>query len=286
MRILLLTSTTLMIAATTIAFSQSSDHVISTDGLQLLSKVSQNYEDAKSYHFEVVQERTTHNDLSRSWEKFILTAAEAPGGRYHYEGHSGEGSALRIADGTTVWAYHLDEHRYTKSPVASETSSQSRLITMTEYVPVQPEDLRKGLAEEGKHLKSATRLAGATLVVNVREIACSVIRIQSSDKKRVTPDYTFEKTFWIDRVHMTIVKTVEQAHPYLVSGASRIPLERETTTTYSVAELDGAVPDDLFTFVPPSDARLVQEFPDPTKSTGGSDLTGEDVPNLKLRSAD
>jgi thiol-disulfide isomerase/thioredoxin/outer membrane lipoprotein-sorting protein len=285
MKIRLLTSTVLMIVAAISAFSQSSSSTLPADGLQLLRKVSQHYADAKSYHLEVILENTSHSDFSRNWEKFVLTAAEAPGGRYHYEGRSGTGSALRTADGTTVWTYHVDEHRYTQSPVASETSSQPRAIPMPEYALLEAEGLRKMLAAEGAHLKSATRLADTTIVMNGREIPCSVIRTLTTDQKRVRPDYTFEKTFWIDQTRMTIAKTVELAHTYFVSGTSRTPIEVDRTTIYSVAELDTVVPDDLFKFIAPADAKLVREFPDPMKSNGGPDLTGEDVPDLKLTSS-
>jgi len=282
MKIRLLTSTALMIVAAISAFSQSSSPRLPADGLSLLRKVSQHYADAKSYHLEVILENTSHSDFSRNWEKFVLTAAEAPGGRYHYEGRSGTGSALRTADGTTVWTYHVDEHRYTQTLVARETSSQSTVIPMPEYALVEAEGLRKMLAGEGTHLKSATRLADTTVVINGREIPCSVIRTQTTDQKRVRPDFTFEKTFWIDRARMTIVKTVEHAHTYVLTGSSRSPVEVDRTTIYSVAELDAVVPDDLFKFIAPADAKLVREFPNPTKSNGGPDLTGEDAPDLKL----
>jgi thiol-disulfide isomerase/thioredoxin len=46
------------------------------------------------------------------------------------------------------------------------------------------------------------------------------------------------------------------------------------------------VPDAFFAFVPPSDAKLMQDFPDPQHDLGGANMTGDQVPSLKLKSAD
>jgi hypothetical protein len=93
------------------------------------------------------------------------------------------------------------------------------------------ENLRENLGTLAKSFKSAERLPDATLIVNGHEVACDVVRIQNSDQRRLTPDYTFEKTIWIDRAHQTFLKTIEHAQAYIMSGAARIPMEEEITTT-------------------------------------------------------
>jgi hypothetical protein len=84
-----------------------------------------------------------------------------------------------------------------------------------------------------KPLKSADRLPDATLIVNGLEITCRVVRIQNSDQKRVSPNYVFDKTIWIDKTHETVMKTIEHAQNYLQSGTARIPIEEEITTIFS-----------------------------------------------------
>jgi hypothetical protein len=54
------------------------------DALGLLTELSQRYADAKSYHIEAVEERTSNNELSRSWQKLLLSAVVAPGGCYRH----------------------------------------------------------------------------------------------------------------------------------------------------------------------------------------------------------
>jgi thiol-disulfide isomerase/thioredoxin len=138
-----------------------------------------------------------------------------------------------------------------------------------------------------KSLKSADRLPDATLDVDGHAISCYVVRVQSSDQKRVPSGYSFDKTIWIDKNRETVLKIVEHAHNHvLVPGAAGIPIEEEITTALANTDLNGPVRDSLFSFIPPSDAKLIQEFPDPLKSLSGTNITGEQVPSLKLKSAD
>ena len=50
--------------------------------------------------------------------------------------------------------------------------------------------------------------------------------------------------------------------------------------------MDDPVPDNLFTFTPPPDAKLLENFPNPLNNAGGVDFTGRTVPSLKLKSPD
>jgi thiol-disulfide isomerase/thioredoxin len=253
------------------------------DGLELLKRVAQHYVDAKSYHIECVEERSSHNEFHHDWQKSVMSAAEAPGNRFHYEGRSFEGSALRIGNGKTVWTYHVNGHRYTQKPV-SEEGADLKIMVMSEYTLSRAARLRKELGDLPNHLKTATRLEDATLATNGREISSYVVRIQSTDMKRTEPDHSFDKKLWIDKNNETIVRIDEHQRTHTtMAGGERVPIEEETTTTFSVVELDPVIPDDFFTFTPPSDGKRIQEFPDPRHF--GPDLSGEQLPALKLKSA-
>jgi thiol-disulfide isomerase/thioredoxin len=274
------------IIATTAAFAQSTAPPNSPTALALLERVSRHYADAKSYHIEWVEERTSSNDFQRNWEKTLLTAAGAPGNRYRYEGRSGLGGAVKVSDGKTIWTHHLEEHQYTEKPVVAEVSDEPKVIPYAEMALNQAENLHKILGDAAKRYKSATRLADAVLNISGQEVPCYVIRLETADLKRIQPEYSFEKTLWIDKIHETILKSVEHAHTYVMAGAAHIPLEEETTTTYSLTYFDASVPGNLFSFSPPSEAKLVKDFPDPLKNAGGPDLTGQTIPSLKLNSSD
>ncbi len=275
----------LLVVGAATAFSQSMPSANPSEGLELLNQVAQRYSDAKSYYLESVEERASTTEYAHYWQKTILTAAETPGNRFHFEGHSGSGSAMKVSDGKTVWTYRADEHRYTAKPQSIGVSTQPTISGMSENAMWSAKNLRSSLGTLAKSFKSAERLPDANLIVNGHEVACNVVRVQNSDQRRVTPEYTFERTIWIDKAHQTFLKTIEHSHTYMISGAARIPIEDEITTTYTTTELNGPVPDGLFAFVPPSDAKLIENFPDPRNDFEGT-MAGDQVPSLKLKSAD
>ena len=283
MRRSLLISAALTVISSAAAFAQAASSTPSADGLELLQRVAQQYSNAKSYYIVSVEERESTTEYSRDLQKTLLTAAEAPEKHSYYEGRSRSGSSVKVRDGKTVWTYRVDAHRYTAKPV--ETASQPGAIGMSEWALMQAENLRKSLGALAESLKSAERLPDAILIVDGHEVICDIIRIRNSDQKRPSPYYTFDKTIWIDKTHETVIKTTEHANTYILSDGVRIPMEESITTTFT-AQLNGPVRESLFTFIPPSDAKLIQDFPDPTKNFGGFNMTGDQVPSLKLKSAD
>jgi len=267
------------------AFAQAPPSNSTSDGLELLTQVAKKYAEAKSYYIESVEEGTTSNEYSYDWQKTVLTAAESSGNRFYYEGRSMAGSSVRVSDGKNIWIYRVNDHRYTAKPVSAAESNEHMPIAMPEYAMMQAERLRKSLGDMAKSLKSAQRLPDANLKVNGHKVSCAVVHVQTSDQKRVPPNYSFEKTIWIDKNHETVLRIVEHEHTHTtVGGGSEVPIEVETSTNFTNADLDGPVRDSLFTFTPPADARLVENFPDPRHF--GPDMTGEQVPALKLKSAD
>jgi thiol-disulfide isomerase/thioredoxin len=286
MRRSLLVFAALAVISSAVAFAQPVASTSSSDGLELLKRVAQQYSDAKSYYIASVEERTSTSEYSHSWQKTLLTAAEAPGNHYYYDGRSNSGHSVKIGDGKTGWTYRADEHRYTTKPQPIEVSIQQTPIEMTEWAMSQAGNLRKSLGSLAKSLKSADRLPDATLRVNGRNVSCYVIRVKSSDEKRALPSNSFDETIWINKTHETVMKAVEHTHTYLQSGSAHIPLEEEINTTFTTAELNGPVPESLFTFIPPSDAKHIQDFPDPRENLAGITMTGDQVPSLKLKSAD
>lgn len=269
----------------TAVFAQSPVSANSSDGLELLKRVAQQYAAADSYYIESVEERTSTGEYDHSWQKTILIAAEAPRDRSYYEGRSNSGSAIRVSDGKNVWTYRVNEHRYTVKPLPVAPPSQSSMIAMSEGAMMQAKDLKKRWSNLVKSLKSAELLSDAVLTMDGHQVLCKVIRIQASDFKRVSDDYTGDKTIWVDAMHETVLKTVEQAHPYIQIGTTHNPLQEEILTTFTTT-LNGPVRENLFTFAPPANAKLMQDFPDPAHDFGGPDLTGDEVPALKFRSAD
>jgi len=265
---------------------QSEKPAAPQDALALLNEVSQQYADAKSYHIEAVEERNSSNELHRDWQKTLLKAIVMLGGSYRYEGRSGFGAAMYISDGKTEWVYHVYEHRYTQKPAEGDRPKR-RIIGSDEMAVMNAEQLVHIMAHRVDHLKSARLLPEETILIDGRKIACYVVYYSQDDLKTTKPDLKEDWTLWISKENKTVVKTLSHAETYLLPN--HIPLSTETTMTYPVVQLDQQEPVETFMFVPPNDAKLVDDFPDPFKhspATLAANLLGKPVPELSLKAAD
>jgi len=280
---------TLAFAAALLA--QSTPVAPPPDALSLLNDVAERYAQATSYHIEAIEESTFSNELSRNWQKSLLTSIVAPGGRYRYEGRSGGGAAILVSDGTTGWKYHLNEHLYTKS-AASESPSARRIISQEEFPVQQARHLITELRSFASRLKSATFLADEKVMVNGRSIECYVVRFTDDDFKTKRPDgEKTEETIWIDKSRKVIVKRASRSDSYAIVAGSgvHIPMLAETATVYPVVELDQKQLDATFAFSPPPEAKLVETFPDRLARASQAqvaELVGQPAPELQLKRSD
>lgn len=269
---------------TALSFAQTAPQSPSTSpsAFELLQKVSKHYAGATSYYIEEVQEITTTSDLMHQWQKTLLTAAE-DSGRYHFESHSDLGSAERISDGTTEWLYHIEEKAYTKKSASAKTPQH--VLPLSESALNQAENLRRNISDMANHYQSAEFLPDADLAINGKQTFCYRIYLRAADRKRIDPNAAFDMVVWIDKAHETVLKTEERSHSFMTIGNARIPREMETISLYPKVELDAEITEELFTFTPPADAQLLEDFPSPLASSGAN-LLGRSLPSLKLKSAD
>jgi len=268
---------------------QTASNAPKPDALALLNEVSQRYADAKSYHIEAVEERTSNNELQHSWQKTLLTAIVAPGGRYRYEGRSGYAAAIVVSDGTTQWNYHLNDHLYTQQPAPSKYPPKGSIIPHEEMPTVTAVDLASIMAGRAHRLKSAAFLADETISLDGKSSECYVIRYSDKDFKTRRDDLKEEMTIWIEKSRKVVLKTTNQMEAYILTEShGHIPIHEETTAIYRVVELDQQEPASSFTFVAPSDAKLVGEFPNYFLNASrhrAGDLAGKPAPELQLKSS-
>jgi thiol-disulfide isomerase/thioredoxin len=257
------------------------------DALALLSEVSQRYAGAKSYHIEVVEERSYNNELSRSWQKTFMTAIVMPGGRYRYEGRSGEGTAIYISDGVHQWDYLPDQKVFTERAVTSGDSSKKRVYLPDEFTVSNAKSAVSVLARRADVLRSAAFLPDETISVGGKSVECYVVHYAGDDFKAQHPNTTRESTVWIDKSRKVIVKILDREQPLsnrLVNG--HIPSSTESTRVYTVVEFDQQEPDGSFSFVAPEDAKLVEAFSSPYAAGPRLDFVGRPATEIRLKSAD
>ena len=167
------------------------------DALTLLNEVSQRYADARSYHPEAVEEKTESHELSRHWNKRLLTAIVMPDGRYRYEGNSGFGSATLVSDGTTHWDYHPVDHLYTAQPAAPNDPPPRQILAAEEVTVHDAKFLMHRLAHNADSVKSAAFLPDESIPLNGKKVDCYVVHYVDDS---VDSDVRFEWTVWIDKV--------------------------------------------------------------------------------------
>lgn len=258
------------------------------DALALLTEVSQRYADAKSYHIEAIEERTSGNELQHSWGKTFETAIVMSDGRYRYEGRSGFGSATIVSDGSSQWIYHVDERVYTRRPT-SKYPQGGQPIPHEENAAFDATSLRSEVAHRAHRLKSAAFLPDETIQVNGKGAECYVVHYSDQDFKTVDFRLKQDMTVWIEKSHKVVLRTLSRVETsMLIDSHARIPMHEETIVTYPLVEFDQEEPVNSFTFTMPSDARLVAEFAT-FLNTGRhqpSDLIGKTAPEIQLKSPD
>jgi thiol-disulfide isomerase/thioredoxin len=257
------------------------------DALAQLNEVSQRYADAKSYHIEAVEERTSSNELTRHWDKTLLTAIVAADGRYRYEGRSGFGSAILVSDSTTDWDYHPYDHVYTQQAASHSDPQTGKALGTQEMQVYGAKLLVTRISHQADRLKSATYLPDETIVVNGTNMECYVVHyfVAPTEHNQLSSEWTL----WIDKTHKLLRKSLSTQHEVLSLAGSHLPMLHETTVTYALVELEPQEPDRSFTFIAPADAKLVSEFPDSFDRNSppvAADLTGKPAPELQLKSSD
>jgi thiol-disulfide isomerase/thioredoxin len=94
-------------------------------------------------------------------------------------------------------------------------------------------------------------------------------------------------TIWIDKQNKTVVKTLNKSQSYMLRTHALLSVQ--TTVVYNLIELDLPQLASSFTFVPPSDAKLVEEFPDVLRNDPeaiAAKIMNKPAPELEFKAAD
>ena len=157
------------------------------DALKLLNEINTRYQTSTNFHVEMIHETRATSDLQTQWAKEVVSAYEAPGNRYRFEGKSSTGSALVVSDGTTEWDLRQVYGEYAKRSAGSythpvQTDSNNHFEQSDTSVAHNAVLMRDPLQWIGSDaLKSARFLADETIQISGRTIPCFVITGGSVD---------------------------------------------------------------------------------------------------------
>ena len=249
------------------------------DALALLQKASQQYADLKSY--KIVKEETFTSEHPTNPPPTTMTAIKAPMGRYRFEADIG-GNDIEVSDGHVTWYYRPAQNAYKQRAVNDEKSAPSRTLSLADIGASQLQEMAQLAAD----YKSAQRLSDANLILRGSGLECYVIEL-SNDGLKIPELYPFTETVWIEKKSFKIRKIVRN-YITTLQPFSKTPITYPETrvTIYPEVSLNEPIPDAVFQFTPPATAHLVSEFSDDAQFALEASLTGQQAPNVMLRSTD
>jgi thiol-disulfide isomerase/thioredoxin len=253
------------------------------DPAKLIREVREHYASAKTYRIEAIRETEWVGDMSRQWDKEILSAAAASGNRYRFEGHAAGGWAIKISDGKTEWLFDplLEMYTQINAPNPGPVGFNGPFIS-NRLGLLSAQGLTNELSKAPAELLDPVYLEDEALTLNGREIACYVLHGRGRYRGGARDTIT-EVTFWIDKQNHLIRKVHEHQSGSLIENAPYEHSVYDRVSIYPSVELNPAsLPDSMFKFDPPAKSELVKEFPDFSKPVDR--LTGTKAPELKLRS--
>jgi peroxiredoxin/outer membrane lipoprotein-sorting protein len=241
------------------------------DARELLARVAQAYRDAAAFHFVAAETTLAKSgDLGREQERRLVIANEAAG-RWRVEVDGATQSGLGLSDGQWIWIYLPDSGKYTKRPVADNTTDGAGppLENLKSYFIARYNGI-------GADVNNARLLREETLTVDGRATRCLVIEAEYASAPGAAGKLV--RRFWIDPTRLVILREESEAEMQGRPGGG--PVRITQTVSFDRVQLGEPLPDVLFSFEPPASARLVASFED--SAEGGATLIGQVAPGFEL----
>lgn len=217
---------------------------VQTDVASILARVSETYANAKEYRFAVTK---------KGEESGVMKIAVRKPDRFRFEangrvvdGADAFSNVLIISAGGTTWSYHSEANSYTKKNVAPALlDTEPPEVTPETFVLQAEAVFLTRYVQFGKAADHARVLRRENLQVGVQSVLCTVIEIQAP-----LPGYRDTYTWWVDeRRHLVLREDTKPATP-------RRPV---SSTIYTEAAIGDPIPEEIFHFMPPPGARLVDD---------------------------
>lgn len=268
------------------------------DALKLLDKVVAHYRDAEYLHLEATTLITTHNPRREGSQTGSFSLWLAPGERFRYKGEDSQGSSELVSDGTNEWRFMGSFQEYAKAPSGSFFNSQS-LSGSDNATLRMTRDVLGTLTTLDAGIQNAHFAADETLTDGGKPLLCAVVQFSQQDSgQRTLPGESWQKTVWIDKKSLRILKVESRSQFRTYFGPAAPPYapinESINTTAITLSDFSFEPGPDTFTFKPPAGAREVASLPtglngqtlpaQPAKPTVGH--VGKPLPEVTLKDSD
>lgn len=219
---------------------------------RLLEKVAVTYRNLERYRFDFTLAAETRSTTGRrSMETRVEMAASRPG-KLRLSIAGGLGELQVYANGEFTWVFVPLLKQYTRRPAGGGKDAveggTSRYAAIATQTVEQFERIARGV-------RSARRVRTEKLEVEGTSAECVVVEVELEEEE---PGERRTRTYWIDPQRKLVLKAVQFDQD---AGEGVEAPVTEVTTTFSRAEIGEAIPEEVFVFTPPSDAKEVAEFP-------------------------
>jgi outer membrane lipoprotein-sorting protein len=223
--------------------------------IEELHRVSDLYAKASRYHLAgdvtiTVSNQSGGSVLSQDRHSFIIAMQKPDKVRVEMTPTEGEEAMYIVSDGQSAWAYSptrneymsLDVPKGAPKPVAESEVSETNAVLYALQLASQATELfgRVSSAERAEITRQERVVVGGS------SADCYVIVIEGM------PSPKSSTTWWVDKQRHVVLR--EELR-------SEAGLTKETMdTTYTTVRVDEALPEGLFVFTPPPNARRVNSF--------------------------
>jgi len=243
-----------------------------SDALPFLTEVFSRYAQAKTYHIEYTEEEKFTGEHIQSSTESMNFAAVGPGNQYRFE-YRGE---LQVSDGKTQWDYRSGSEQYTQQPTPS--GDPTHVVTLTssasQSLSEAPGTVR-ATAHLGDLIRTAKFVPDQVIQIRGKSVPCTVVTTEGM-LPGLGRHGTTAFTIWVEKQSGLIRKSTERRQEELSPSDPSGQYTSEAERVYSIAVLNpSSFPDGTFTFTPPSNAVLVQQFVE--------HYGGQPIPEIRVR---
>jgi outer membrane lipoprotein-sorting protein len=217
----------------------------SPDVAGLLHKVSDTYSHAAQYRFAIRKTGEEAGSLQITVQKPDKFRLEADG--RVIDGVDAFGNVVLVSNGSAVWNYVGELQQYTKKRTTLPLlDTEPPEITPEAFVLQAETVFLRRYSQFASAADHARYLRQETLTTPAGPVACFVIELQAP-----LPGYRDTYTWWVDPKRSLVLR--EDTKP-------ATPRRPSSTVIYSLASIGEPIPPQIFQFMPPVGARLVDKF--------------------------
>ena len=249
------------------------------EAVELLKKVSSTYRNLKQFQLEVDVNTSMYSPLKQKNSETHISLTVIRPGKMKLILQNTAGQIQYFRNQTTATTYLPRLNQYIQRPVEqpnrppSEEDEQDAFdFAMTgDQIVSQYESIDDGIT-------NAQIVREETLDLGSEKISCVVIEVGTS-KRLEEGDSSLKRTYWIDKLSNLVRKVVGESR--FQPGSKEDDVVLRTAKTFLIFKTLGPVDDEIFNFLPPSGAKEVAEFLEPSRQA--ENPYGKEAPDFTLK---